>query len=65
MRVTRRAPTAPRCPACDRSLDAHNLDEMRRCSAELAKREPSYCRLTGPTRAQLELWREAQQRRMP
>lgn len=38
---------APRCPACDRSIDAHTREEMIACSAELdAKR----CVLCGSER---------------
>jgi hypothetical protein len=49
--VTRRRRVhLPACPICARSLDAHSLPELRACGAELAKREPSYCRLTGPRR---------------
>ena len=37
------------CPSCAQPLDRHTLSEARACIEELAKREPPYCRLTGPT----------------
>lgn len=40
--MTRRSP-APRCPACDRSIDAHTREEMLACSAELDVRRCVLC----------------------
>lgn len=43
------AAAGPSCPSCERALDDHTLADARRCCDELAKSEPAYCRLTGPS----------------
>jgi hypothetical protein len=37
------------CAACGRPALKHDLAEARACLAAIARNEPPYCRLTGPT----------------
>ena len=45
------------CPSCGRVSSAHSLDDARACLDAIAKAEPSYCRLTGPS--DTAAWRAA------
>ncbi len=43
------AAAGPSCASCGRAVELHGLADARACIAELAKSEPPYCRLTGPS----------------